>query len=66
VVWSELVRVYDPPGGVTPRPPYDPCTNCGGGGPCTFDRVININGIEIYSGSGFDPCVPNTFNLSMI
>ena len=66
VVWSELVRVYDPQGGVTPRPPYDPCTNCGGGGPCTFDRVININGIEIYSGSGFDPCVPNTFNLSMI
>jgi hypothetical protein len=33
---------------------------------CTFDRVININGVEIYSGSGFDPCVPNTFNLSMI
>ena len=39
---------------------------CDGGTACTFDRVININGVEIYSGSGFDPCVPNTFNLSMI
>ena len=58
VVWSELVRVYDPPGGVTPRPPYDPCTNCGGGGPCDplAFNVRDTLGEILYSGTQADPC----------
>jgi len=43
-VWSELVRVYDPSGGIAPRPPYDPCANCGPSGPCE-DAQLRVNGV---------------------
>ena len=61
VVWSEIVRVNNP-NEVPERDSYV----CQGGGSCTLNVVVNVNGTEAANVTGLDPCVENTINLTMV
>lgn len=56
-------ELNDPTNGLTEE--QCECIECTGGGSCTIDVIINVDGEEVETLTGLDPCEAQTYNINI-